>query len=195
VASNAHVVVVIDSRDEIERLPDLPHIMRVSLDEPAGQLRDLELYKLSLRSEDDRMVRDDSLLRARLAATMLQSRFSTGGMVYSTAGGSVTSPQARLAPCCVGRSVGQIGSTRNSSRAAASHYRDQLKAMRVTHDPSDLTIASGAEVQVDSLDLLLPGLEEVMTAIRKGDTQSPVFDRFQHVEPRGFNATVLLRAS
>jgi hypothetical protein len=34
-----------------------------------------------------------------------------------------------------------------------------------------------------------------MTAIRKGDIQSPVFDRFQHVEPRGSNATVLLRTS
>jgi hypothetical protein len=52
--------------------------MRVSLDEPAGQLRDLELYELPLRSENDRMVRDDSLLRARLAATLLQSRFTTG---------------------------------------------------------------------------------------------------------------------
>lgn len=163
---------------------------------PPGQLRDLELYELPLRSEDGRAVRDDYALRARLAATLLQARFSTevdGLLDRRRVNHIPTSPYGAMVR--VQASWSEWLDQEQLTRAAATYYRDQLKAMHGAPDASDLLVALGADVQLEPLNAPLPGLEEVMAAVRKGDTQSPLLDQVRHAELRRMQSTVLLRTA
>ena len=97
---------------------------------PARELRDLDLYELPLRSEDGAAIGDNRELRSRLGATLAQARYAdsvnhllnlseVNRIARSRFGGML-----RSRACWSG-----MLAARQLMRAAASHFRRQLKAL------------------------------------------------------------------
>lgn len=163
----------------------------------AWELRDMEFYELPLRSEDGAAVRGNRTLRGLLAGTLAQARFTEEVnrlLDRCEANPTLTSQFDGML-----RGRAWWSKTLDANlvmRAAASSYRDQLKALRQHPDPADLEVAERVEVELDPRNNPLPPVEKVMAALRTPEgVQSPVLDDFVQAALQTFNSTVWVFSS
>lgn len=154
--------------------------------------RDLEFYELPLRDEEGIALRDKREQRDALAGALMQARLSEG--VAAVLDGrevnfKTTSLFGEMRRFRVGWS--EFMDQTNLIRAAATSYRDQLKTFRTRPEPADMQVAGHVEVTLEAPDDPLPPVAEIMQAIRRGDTRTPLLDRFLGAELRSFRRTVL----
>lgn len=162
---------------------------------PAWLLRDLELYELPLRSEDGLAVRDDRGLRGLLAGTLAKARFAEGvERLLNLREVNEKSTSRFGGMLCIRAWWSKSLDQELLRRAAASTYRDQLKALQLHPDPADMAVALGIEVELDPPSAPLPTVEEVMALLRTNAT-SHLLDDFGKAAPQALHTTVLVRTS
>ena len=160
----------------------------------ARRTRSLELYELPLRDEDGCPVRDHREQRGLLAGTLLQARFAPAVAMeledrevnHRSASqlGEILRLQASWSQC-LDQSI--------LIRAAATRYRDRLKAARTTPEKPSAPVALTVEVEMAPIEGALPNGEDVMRAIQQKDpARFVLLDRIRQAEPPRLPATVLL---
>jgi len=159
---------------------------------PAGELRDLELYELPLRSEAGVAIRDNRLQRSLLAATLAQARYTDGikhRLSLREVNEAITS---RFGGMLRGRaSWSHLLDATLLMRAAASYYRQQLKTLRQSPDPAALDLVQRIEVELEPQGTGLPSVEQIMQVVRQRHTvQSPLLDDVVTADAQPFQSTV-----
>jgi hypothetical protein len=159
---------------------------------PAGELRDLELYELPLRSEAGVAIRDNRVQRSLLAGTLAQARYTDGvkhelsrievNLVSKSRFGGMLRGQAwwshMLDPHLL-------------MRAAASGYRQQLKTLRQSPDPAAMDLVQRIEVELEPQGEGLPSVEVLMQLVRQRHAvQSALLDDVVTANAQTFQSTV-----
>jgi hypothetical protein len=159
---------------------------------PAGELRDLELYELPLRSEAGVAIRDNRVQRSLLAGTLAQARYTDGvkhelsrievNLVSKSRFGGMLRGQAwwshMLDPHLL-------------MRAAASGYRQQLKTLRQSPDAAAMDLVQRIEVELEPQGEGLPSVEVLMQLVRQRHAvQSTLLDDVVTANAQTFQSTV-----
>jgi hypothetical protein len=159
---------------------------------PPGELRDLELYELPLRSETGVAIRDNRDQRSRLAGTLAQARFSH-------------SVNSRLSEWEVNRThTSRFGNVLRVRAywskmidvdllqlASASNYRQQLKMLLQSPDLAVTDAVQRIEVELEPQGAVLPSVAQMMQVARQRHTvQSPLLDDLVAAEAQVFQPTV-----
>jgi hypothetical protein len=159
---------------------------------PAGELRDLELYELPLRSEAGVAIRDNRLQRSVLAATLAQAR-NTDEVKHELSRIEVNLvAKSRFGGMLRGQAWwSHMLDATLLMRAAAASYRQQLKALRQAPDPAAIDLVQRIEVELEAQGASLPSVDTLMQLVRQRHTvQSALLDDVVAANARAFQSTV-----
>lgn len=152
--------------------------------------RDAEFAELPLRSEDNLPIRDKRALRDALAAPLLVARCSEAVVRLVDEREVNHKPESPFGEIRTIRAQWSDGLDQDELlRAAATAHRASIADLRRECDVPDSTIVQGVHVDVTPLETL-PSIEEVTTAIRRGEVRGPLFDRLVDAGIPVFRATV-----
>ncbi len=155
----------------------------------------LELAELPLRNEAGLPLRDNRELRAALTGALIQARFSKKVTLLvdaSEVNFKTTHPLGGVHR--VQADWSEFIDQEALKRAAATHFRNTLKALREQPEPPDLTVAVEATVELSDQDSPLPSVEAVMHTINQNRAAAPaVLEQMVKAPLQRFTGAVRLK--
>jgi hypothetical protein len=157
--------------------------------------RDLEFVELPLRSEGGTPIRDKRTLRDGLVGPMLVARYAVSRLLDARE----VNHKTETALGEMRRMIPQWSTSLDEdrlSRAAATEYRARVGELRKERERRDMVAIAGVRVDLEpATSSLLPSLDEVTSAIRRGNLRDPLFDRLAEAEPPEFHSTVWIEVT